>query len=366
MADSPNQQTAAAAAQESLPGQGISLGPRSSLPPLVLNPSPLNFANQAANNLADQRRQAAILQGTGTAPFSFAPPPAPSTPNQQAAAQSAQKSVPGTITVAKSNIPGPTSFIGQIPFFLNAVLSTPAGALPKQPLWVIVFEFDENIKNTIKRVKEYEPSMPEKWEIDNALNTVTARRFQEEKGCMFAQAINIPSESLLYSQEGITYNSYIRGGVATGRKDFDPLRISFLNTNLNFVDNVIRPWVIMTGHLGMIARPPSQKYRCNLTLYRLGVNSVDQPPYIAQQFNFWEVCPINVIAENLDYSSSENTPVKEAEFVFQWYTTTSNKYASTIRANQDGQTIARAINPNAPIDVQRPLRLDQPGPFDNL
>lgn len=248
-------------------------------------------------------------------------PPQKVTSNQQTTSNNQQAAV----AVPQASLPGPTSFIGQIPFFLNAVLSTPAGALPKGPLWIVVFNFDTNIKNTIKKVKEYEPRMPEPWEIDNALETVTTHRYQDEKGCMFAQTVTLPGESLIYTREGIQYNSFIRGGIGQGRQDFDSVRIGFLNTNVSFVDNVIRPWLVMTGHLGMVARPPEQKYRCNMTVYKLGIDRVDRPPFVAQQFNFWEVCPINVTNENLDYSGDGRTPIKEAEFAYQWYTTTSNK-----------------------------------------
>jgi hypothetical protein len=244
--------------------------------------------------------------------------------------------------------PGPQTFVGQIPFFLNAVLSTPAGALPKGPLWVVVFDFDEFILNTIKSVKQYEPRMPEAWLIDSALNTVTTQRYQKEKGCMFAQTVTIPGDSLNYTQEGITYNSFIRGGVGSGRRDFDPLRINFLNTNVSFVDNVIRPWVVMTGHLGMIARPREQKYRCNLTVYKLGIDRVDRPPFIAQQFNFWEVCPVNVLAEELTYASDSTATTKQAEFVYQWYTTTSykNTFATAgIDASPAGNVDVRRASP---------------------
>ena len=228
--------------------------------------------------------------------------PAPATP----ASAPPAASIP-TITVKKTNVKGPQTFIGQIPFFLNAVLSTPAGALPKGPLWVIVFDFDNNILNTIKSVKDYEPTMPEPWLIEEALDTVTSQRYQQEKGCIFAQTVSLPGEQILYTREGIQYNSYIRGGVGQGRTDFDSVQINFLNTNVNFVDNVIRPWAVMTGHLGMIARPPEKKYRCNLTVYKLGVDRVDRPPFIAQQFNFWGVCPIGVGNEELTYS--DNTPI---------------------------------------------------------
>jgi len=351
MSDSLTEQAAAAAA-ESIPGRSLSFAPQ---PTTQTGNNPFSILSRAQETAALTR--AGILP---TAQGSQSQTQLPGTGPQQAASQSSQNSVPGsTVRDFNTNAPRPTSFIGQIPFFLNAVLSTPAGALPKQPLWVIVFDFDSNIKRTIKRVRQYEPRMPEQWQIEDALDTVTSRRYQEEKGCMFAQTVVVPGDSLNYSQEGITYNSFIRGGVATGRRDFDPLRISFLNTNVSFVDNVIRPWVVMTGHLGMIARPLSQKYRCNLTIYKLGILRRDLPPFVAQQFNFWEVCPINVFAENLDYSGDSRTPLKEAEFVYQWYTTTS--YKSPI-VNSNGQftdtvptgggTIARAVNPNAPVQVE--------------
>lgn len=267
---------------------------------------------------------------------------------------------PSTVSQTNTVAVEPNSFIGQIPHFLNSILSTPAGALPKGPLWVIVFEFDNDILNTIKNAKLYEPRMPvDSWEIDRALETVTTHRYQKEKGCMFAQSVTIPGDSLNYTQEGITYNSFIRGGVGLGRRDFDPLRINFLNTNVSFVDNVIRPWVIMTGHLGMIARPKEQKYRCNLTIYKLGIDRVDRPPFIAQQFNFWEVCPINVLAEELSYTAEGTSTTKTAEFVYQWYTTTSNKNTFAlggIEPTAEGIDIRRGIRNSVPEVPPKPSK----------
>jgi hypothetical protein len=225
----------------------------------------------------------------------------------------------------------PSSFLGQIPFFLNAVLSTPAGSLPKGPLWILSFEFDDYIKNTIKSVRAYEPQVPvNSWEINAALNKVTSTRYQKEKGCMFAQTVTVPGDSLITNVEGAQYNGYIRGRVGLGRQDFDPLRITFLNTNVSFVDNVIRPWTIMTGHLGMIARPREQKYRCNLTIYKLGISTRDTPPFISQQFDFYGVCPVSVLAEEFNYTQDGVSPFKTAEFVYHWYTTNSYENRFTL------------------------------------
>lgn len=219
-----------------------------------------------------------------------------------------------------------TSKLGHVPYFLTAILSTPAGALPKGPLWVVTFDFDDDLKNTIRLAKSYEPQLPESWEIEKALATITTDTFQKTKGCVLAQSVNIPGESLITSFEGTQSNGFIRSRVGLGRQDFETLNISFLNTNVNFVDNVIRPWTIMTGHLGMIARPKEKKYRCNtVELIRLGVTSPDEPPVEIQKFNFYGVCPIAVESEQLTYDTAGNQTTKSASFAFQWYTVRSDK-----------------------------------------
>jgi hypothetical protein len=216
--------------------------------------------------------------------------------------------------------------LGHVPYFLTAILSTPAGALPKGPLWVVTFDFDADLKNTISQAKQYEPQLPESWEIESALEAITTNTYQTTKGCVLAQSINIPGESLITSFEGTQSNGFIRSRIGLGRQDFETLNISFLNTNVNFVDNVIRPWTVMTGHLGMIARPKEKKYRCNnVELIRLGVLSPDKPPVEIQKFNFYGVCPISVETEQLNYSSSSNPITKSAMFAFQWYTVRSDK-----------------------------------------
>jgi hypothetical protein len=221
-----------------------------------------------------------------------------------------------------------TSNLGHVPYFLTSILSTPAGSLPRGPLWVVNFYLDDNLKGTIKKAGDYEPQLPtNSWDIETALDTITSDTFLRDRGCVLAQSVNIPGESLITNVEGTQYNGYIRSRVGLGRQDFETLNISFLTTNVNFVDNVIRPWTIMTGHLGMIARPnvAGQKYRSdNVQIIRLGFVSPDEPLVELQVFEFYGVCPIAVDGEQLNYSSTGNQTTKSATFAYQWYTTRSN------------------------------------------
>ena len=293
--------------------------------------------------------------GTSAPASTVAAPKNPGVPSQQA------RILPNI----QASIPEP-SFIGQIPFFLNAILSTPAGALPKGPLWVVVFD---GFPEIVKKVGEYEPNLPEPWKIEQAYNTITSSRYQQEKGCVLAQAVGVPGEALITNVEGNQYNGFIRGRVGLGRQDFDLLRIAFLNTNVLFVDNVIRPWVVMTGHLGMIARPPAENYRSNITVYKLGIVNRETPPYILQRFNFWNCCPVSVELENLNYTADGNELTKVANFSYQWYTVSSEKnpYANGTSVDTRGTvsgvdargnvvtngSVARAVDPRAPTQVFR-------------
>jgi len=164
-----------------------------------------------------------------------------------------------TITVRKSgtlvgtrptNIPQ-TEITNSIPYFFESVLSTPAGALPKGPLWLVTFDnsydSDRNayigksgIPSIINSVADYEPQAP-KWNVTKAIGTICSDNFLQTKGCILAQNVTVPGEGIVATAaEGIQSNSFIRSKVGQGRNDFEELRIGFLNTNVSFVDNVIR------------------------------------------------------------------------------------------------------------------------------
>ena len=241
-----------------------------------------------------------------------------------------------TITVRKKN-PTPTSpLAGQIPFFLQNILSTPAGALPKGPLWIVQFEgsYDDSagayigasgIPNIINQVADYEPK-PTPWNTRKAIQTICSDNFLQTKACLLAQNVTVPGEGIVATGvEGIQYNGFIRGKVGGGRNDFEDLTIGFLNTNVSFVDNVIRPWVIMTGHKGLIARTGVDQYRTNISVHRLGISDHKDPPFILQTFNFYGVCPVQVSNEEYTYSDNGAPVIKNVTFTYLWYTVDSSK-----------------------------------------
>jgi len=245
-------------------------------------------------------------------------------------------------------------FTNHIPFFLDTFLSKPASALPKGAQWVLVFEGTYLTGNeqpaegnsilpvtAIKRGILYEPR---KWSIDKAIDTNLAKDYHQTKGCMFVQAVQIPGESFIANPEGVEYNGYIRTTIGAGRNVFENLQIVFLDTNVSFVDNVIRPWVIATSHLGLLARKGPDNYRCNISVYKLGVISADKPPYVAQKYTFYGACPTSVTGEEYNYTQTTTPVNRETTFIYHYY-----------NVETDNTNLAVADNTIQPIPLSTPV-----------
>ena len=231
---------------------------------------------------------------------------------------------------------------GQIPFFLESFLSKPATALPKGAQWVLQFEGAFNSGSNTRDYPEILPVQailkgtklePRTWDVEDAINTTLSKDYQQTKGCLFVQAIEIPGESNQVNPEGLQQNGYIRTTVGAGRDAFANIQISFLQTNVSFVENVIRPWVIATSHLGMIARDGLDNYRCNMSVYRLGVLKATQTPYIALRYTFFGACPISVTGEEYNYTQTTSPTNREATFTYHYYNVENYNNNLAIRYN---------------------------------
>ena len=238
-------------------------------------------------------------------------------------------------------------FSGRIPYFLTQVLQSPAGSIPKGAQWVLSFDgvYGEvaTTGNTgkivpIEAIKKGTLFEPGKWNIDPSIDATLEEKYQTTKGCMWAQAVTVPGEGLNVNTEGISYNGYIRSQVGGGRVDQNSFSISFLDTNISFVDNTIRAWVIATGHLGMIARTGPDNYRGNISLYRLGVLTHEDPPFVTQHYQFYGVCPISISTEEWNYSKDISFRPREATFAYHYYTldtVTDNKFLTAPSTHQE-------------------------------
>ena len=205
-----------------------------------------------------------------------------------------------------------------IPHFLTQILQNPGTSIPKGAQWIVMFDDLANkILPSIELALKYEPNS---WNISGAANYLAGEDYQSKKGCLFAQAISLPGETMTANAAGnIVSNAYIRPYVGAGREPFHILRMSFLETITSFADNVLRPWTIATQNFGMFAWPDgdSKNYRTNLHCYKYANSPKGLVPVM--EVVFYGVCCISVGDEEFNYTPQTTLMLRDAQFVFQSY-----------------------------------------------
>jgi hypothetical protein len=238
-------------------------------------------------------------------------------------------------------------FQNNIPYFLQQVLSSPAGSIPRGAQWVVAFDdLKGNIlENGIKQAIQYE-GKASAWKYDEAAQVILSDKFQANSGCVFAQAVDIPGEGLVVNPEGnIVSNAFRRSYVGQGINQLPEMRMTFLETNISFADNFLRPWVLATGTFGMIAldRNHPNNYRTNMTCYKIGPYSPGTPPSVLLRIDFYDICCTFVSNEEINYTATSAPQLREARFIYNYYSidsTTSNQFVAS-----DGSTPANLVNP---------------------
>ena len=155
------------------------------------------------------------------------------------------------------------------------VLESWEAALPLQSLWMVFFKVPDIVRDEVMSAwGEHIIRIPSRRGLDKHINightkvteeleggVNTARRrllkpkFQTTVGCAFAQTVQMPPEQIATDYVGIPNSrGFLQGPVITTRQRFASVNIEFLETNLSFIDMLLRPWAILGSHFGSIAR----------------------------------------------------------------------------------------------------------------
>lgn len=253
-----------------------------------------------------------------------------------------------------------------IPYFLSNVLNTPAGSLPKGAQWIV--SFDNLVGHILPGIQLALTQEKKQWAIQGAASVVTSDAFQKSSGCIYCQAIDLPGESLVVNPEGnIMSNAFLRSYVGGGRNQYPQMRMTFLDTNVSFCENFLRPWVIATGAFGLIARDrlDTKNYRTDLVCYKLGTYAPADKPEILMKMTFYDICCVSVSDEAYTYQPVVGSPsVREAEFVFNYYSIETDKaklFFDTSNPNIQGplnQNYSRSAQGGVPEEVPQSVKKD--------
>ena len=210
---------------------------------------------------------------------------------------------------------------GRIKYFHNIICSW-AFSVPLKFDWVVVINAKNKnyILNEINNIGDrYETKG---WNVGNSASQTTIHSVQDVIGCIFAQGVQIPGEKTKIERAGISEGSnrgFINAPIVSGRTDFEPLQIGFLETNKSFIDGFLRPWNILVSHKGLIATSNSQSIKADIVLHQLARNGSDVTSKIRKTFVFEDCAPISIANETLDYNSGSDFPKLQVEFSYSKY-----------------------------------------------
>lgn len=203
--------------------------------------------------------------------------------------------------------------------------------------WILIIHDLPRIRSIVEKVRTLESWVTSTdWNINETIYAkLTNEQVQstEAMGCFFVDNVVIPGET--YNQEEATINNsggFINVGVAGKRATFSGKRIatSFRETNLDFVETVVRPWTIACSHIGYFAFESAQDQvkipRMQLINFsRLKHTPV--APYDAETFrpirkiyNFYNVAPAEVDSRTYTYTEDQGTPqTRQVGWIFDSY-----------------------------------------------
>lgn len=144
-------------------------------------------------------------------------------------------------------------------------------------------------------------------------------------GCVFAQQVDLPSETALASYDGLDYGGFQAPPTISGRKAYENFSIIFMETNASFLDFVIRPWVILTSQFGLISRERKspKNVRCPLiSVYMLAKAGQEDPLAIRKIYHFVNAAPVSIQSETYSYQQP-GLKVSKVDFVYDYYYVTS-------------------------------------------
>jgi len=207
-------------------------------------------------------------------------------------------------------------------------------ALPMSTQWVILIDqYPAGLNTSLIQSLERTDGSKQGFDIDGAKNILTSFPLQKVIGCLFAHSATIPNEAWNVESAYVDNNRGFLPGVLGGARNREApvLDIGFRETNTSFIDFVVRPWVILAAHFGLVARDPSnpdqaqKNMKANMhimqyTRSRAGVSMIPR-----KIWNFYNCVPFTVNEESLEYTE-EKLVTFNTRWTYSNYTVTNNLY----------------------------------------
>jgi hypothetical protein len=262
------------------------------------------------------------------------------------ASQAPNSKIPGggLAAVAQQLIPGNANFLTNNLISENGLPTAPRQhfldqlqewetTLPLTSMWMIFFDIPKIVQDdTMNHWGENHLGID--WGVDSAKDRLTSRgSLYDGYGCALAQTVGIPVEQMGIDTVGPTNRGFLKGPIVQQRQAFAALNIEFLETTLSFNDFVLRPWVILASHMGLVKREnPAAKITTDIFVVNMARAGVDQKydtgkgqwsnsrGFIPRKIWLFKDCiPVNVAQETYTYGTGGDVDRRDTEWNFRKY-----------------------------------------------
>tara|TARA_B110000305_G_C19379230_1_gene608668 strand:- start:356 stop:1423 length:1068 start_codon:yes stop_codon:yes gene_type:complete len=150
------------------------------------------------------------------------------------------------------------------------------------------------------------------WDINQGKSEITRKTYMDTgngNGCILAQGVVLPGENYEVKDIPISNNmGFLPGKVGGNKSASPPLQIQFRETNRSFPDLVLRPWIYIASHMGLVARPPTDTARAiktNISIVQLGKTYAQIPLVERKVWHFYNCVPVSIDGKELTYDAAE-------------------------------------------------------------
>jgi len=212
-------------------------------------------------------------------------------------------------------------------------LETWVATIPlKSQFIALIQSFPADLQQSVIQNLETVDGAKRGWSIDNAINALTNDAFQKTVGCIFLDGADIPNDTLSIDTASIPNNrGFVQGNIGNTRDAFagNQLTLRFRETNTSFIDMIMRPWVILAAHKGLVFRgevgsPHSIKTNITIIQYSRTYQNISQIP--RKVWQYYNCVPTGVGTRNLVYEEQQDYDHYDVPFAYDYYTVEDNLY----------------------------------------
>ena len=225
--------------------------------------------------------------------------------------------------------------VGPAPHFLSLLSKWPT-AIPLNSLWTINFVTPRIKADVLTEPKEpSSQSNPtdgargaDAWMFDMQVDDIGRLAEMQDvktignwfRSNMVAMGIKLMGDAIITDRVGaINSEGYLKGLVTNGRQDLGTLDVAFLETNISYVDTILRPWLLKIATDSLIAYDnPKIKLRSDIACNLYALSGPGKAPRLRKSYYFYNAFPMDVEGEDYNFTASE-VRLRTTRFAFTHY-----------------------------------------------